>query len=256
MKNLTVIIPVYNINTESHETMFKNAVNSVDDSKIIVIGPEADITKVKNIDGLNNKITTVINPTEDTTYSTQVNMAVKQVKTEYFSILEFDDVYTSIWFSNLKTYMDKIGDETFAFLPLTEVMDLTNNTIIGYANEAVWASSFSEEMGYFDLQCLEDYLNFSVSGGVFKTDEFINLGMLKTSMKLSFWYEYLLRALYRGKKIFVIPKVGYIHTIGRDDCLTSYYFNNMDERESGWWIDIAKKEYFFPHDRNKTYNQE
>ena len=27
----------------------------------------------------------------------------------------------------------------------------------------------------------------------------------------------------------------------------------MTEKEADWWIDLAKKEYFFPQDRKKTY---
>ena len=30
----------------------------------------------------------------------------------------------------------------------------------------------------------------------------------------------------------------------------------MSENEAHWWLDLAKKEYFFPHDRNKTYQEE
>ena len=30
----------------------------------------------------------------------------------------------------------------------------------------------------------------------------------------------------------------------------------MDEREADWWIDLAKKEYFFPQDRKKTYTED
>lgn len=257
MKNLTVIIPVYNINSEAEEELFRTAISSVDDSKVIVIGPHVDIEKINKIEGIEKKFTAIVNPTQDTTYSNQVNIAVKEVKTEYFSVLEYDDIYTNIWFNNLNTYINKMGDDVFGFFPLTEVFNDSNpNFIIGYANEAVWASSFSEEIGFFDLQSLEDYYNFNCSGAVFKTSDFIESGMLKPSIKVSFWYEFLMRVLYRGKKLFVIPKVGYIHRIGRKDSLAVNYGNNMDEREYNWWLELAKKEYFFPHDRNKTYTQE
>ena len=36
---------------------------------------------------------------------------------------------------------------------------------------------------------------------------------------------------------------------------SSFYANNMSEKEGNWWFDIAKKEYFFPHDRNKIYQE-
>ena len=99
-------------------------------------------------------------------------------------------------------------------------------------------------------------MNFNASGGVFKTDEFLNIGGLKGSMKLVFWYEFLMRALYKGKKIFVIPKIGYYHLANRPDSLTAKYIETMDEREADWWIDLAKKEYFFPQDRKKAYTED
>ena len=59
--------------------------------------------------------------------------------------------------------------------------------------------------------------------------------------------------IYKGKKIFVIPKVGYYHLINRPDCMTTKYAETMTEKEAEWWVDLAKKEYFFPQDRKKTY---
>jgi hypothetical protein len=150
-------------------------------------------------------------------------------------------------------YIENDTEDTFAFLPLTEVVDYNSKGIIGYANEAVWASSFSDELGYLDIQGLENYLNFNASGGVFKTEEFLSLGGLKASMELVFWYEFLMRALYKEKRVFVIPKIGYFHLVNRPGCMTTKYAETMSEKEADWWIDLAKKEYFFPQDRKKTY---
>ena len=257
MKGLTVIVPLYNMNgNEDNKNLLTRAIESVDDSAIIVIGAKDDIDSVKNNFETKENITFLVNTTSDTSYTNQVNIAVENVKTEFFSVLEYDDIYTNIWFKNLELYIEDDVNDTMAFLPLTEVYDVEINSVVGYANEAVWASSFSDEIGCYDIQCLDDYFNFNISGAVFRTDDFINLGKLKASMKLTFWYEFLLRALYRGKRIFVIPKIGYIHMVGRQDSLSELYVNNMSEKETAWWVDLAKKEYFFPHDRNKTYTEE
>lgn len=253
MKNVTIIIPVINMDKKDNQTLFKRAIESVDDSQILVVGSDSDIKEVEKLE-LPKMVRVLIN-TSDTSYPNQVNLAVKDVKTQYFSILEYDDTYTPIWFKNVEEYIEKDTEDTFAFLPLTEVVDVKMGPI-GFANEAVWASSFSEELGCYDLQCLEDYLDFNISGAIFNTEEFITLGALKSSMKLSFWYEFLMRALYRGKRFFVIPKIGYNHFVGREDALSSIYGNNMSEAEANWWINLAKKEYFFPHDRNKIYQEE
>lgn len=252
MKNVTIIIPVINMEKEKNQELFKRAIDSVDDSQILIVGNENDIHTIENLK-LTKMVRVLIN-TMDTSFQNQVNLAVKQVKTKYFSILEYDDMYTSIWFKNVTEYIEKDKEDTFAFLPLTEVVDVKMGPI-GFANEAVWASSFSEEIGCYDLQCLEDYLDFNLSGAIFETEEFISLGALKSSMKLSFWYEFLMRALYKGKRFFVIPKIGYSHFVGREDSLSYIYSNNMSETEANWWINLAKKEYFFPHDRNKTYQE-
>lgn len=254
MKDITIIVPVVNMENEKNKELFIRAIESIDDSQIIVVGPENDIKAIENLK-LSKIMRVLVNKSQDTSYAFQVNYAVKDVKTTYFSVLEFDDTYTSIWFKNVQQYLDADTEDTFAFLPLTEVIDV-NMGPVGFANEAVWASSFSEEIGCYDLQCLEDYLDFNTSGGIFKTQDFITLGSLKASMKLSFWYEFLLRATYKGKRIFVIPKIGYNHFIGREDSLSYIYGNNMSEAEANWWINLAKKEYFFPHDRNKTYQEE
>lgn len=254
MKDITVIVPVVNMENDKNKELFVRAIESIDDSQIIVVGPENDIKAIENLK-LSKIMRVLVNKSQDTSYAFQVNYAVKDVKTTYFSVLEFDDIYTSIWFKNVQQYLDTDTEDTFAFLPLTEVIDV-NMGPVGFANEAVWASSFSEEIGCYDLQCLEDYLDFNTSGGIFKTQDFITLGSLKASMKLSFWYEFLLRATYKGKRIFVIPKIGYNHFIGREDSLSYIYGNNMSEAEANWWINLAKKEYFFPHDRNKTYQEE
>lgn len=254
MKDITVIIPVVDMEDETKQNTFKRAVDSVTDAQIVVVGLEKDIKIVEKLD-LSKVVRVLINKTSNASYSTQINIAVKDVKTDYFSILEFDDKYSSTWFNNVQAYLNCDTEDTFAFLPLTEVIDIEEGPV-GYANEAVWASSFSEEIGSYDLQCLDSYLNFNIHGGVLNTKEFINLGMLKESMKLSFWYEFLMRALYRGKRFFVIPKIGYNHFVGREDALSSIYGNNMSEAEANWWINLAKKEYFFPHDRNKIYQEE
>lgn len=254
MRNVTIIIPVINMDNEKNKELLKRAIDSVDDSQILIVGDEPNINEVEKM-GLDKPIRVFINKSNDTTYSTNVNLGVREVKTDYFSVLEYDDVFTPIWFDNVQKYMENDTEEAFAFFPLTEVIDI-NMGPVGFANEAVWASSFSEEIGYYDLQCLEDYLDFNTSGAIFKTDDFITLGLLKPSMKLSFWYEFLLRAAYKGKRMFVIPKIGYHHFIGRTESLSYQYGNNMSENEANWWLDLAKKEYFFPHDRNKTYQEE
>ena len=256
MKNLTVIIPLDNLETEEKKNLLLNALKSVDDSKIVIVGPKKAMENLDSMDLSKFKFTKLTNTGKDKSYAAQVNMAAKEIKTDYFSVLEYDDTYTGIWFKNVEAYIASDVNNIFAFLPLTEVKDYRTGEIIAYSNEAVWASSFSDEIGYYDLQCIEDYFGFNASGGVFKTEDFNAAGGLKASMKLVNWYEFFFFFLYKGKKIFVIPKVGYYHIVNRPGSITETYATEMSEKETEWWIDLAKKEYFFPQDRKKVYKEE
>lgn len=249
---LTVIIPVDRLD-EVTKPLFDKAVESVHnqafEAGIIVVGPKAEIEKVKDVKGL----TLVEN--EDISLPKQVNTAVNEVKTEYFTVLEYDDTFTKHWFENVEKY-SAAYPEVSIYLPINEVFDFKkNNEPIGYLNEPVWASSFSEKLGYFDNDSLMNYVNVNCTGGVINKDMFLEIGGLKESIKLSFWYEFILRANYKAKKIYVIPKVGLKHGINRDGSLLDTYAKTMTPEESDWWLKLAREEYFFKKDRKKVYQK-
>lgn len=248
MKDITVIIPIYQKFTEEDSKLFERALSSVpSEVKVIVVGPK-DIMPENN-----GRFKELVNK-GNLDFCSQVNFAVSKVDTDYFSILEYDDMYTPIWRNNFISYSDSHLKESSVYLFLNELYDYKNISYpIGYINEPVWASSFSEEIGYIDMECLSDYSNFNMTGGIINTKDFISVGGLKPSMKLSFWYEFMLRLLHNGKQIFVIPKIGYYHFINRENSLIDTYQKEMSEDEAKWWIELAKKEYFFKTDRQKTY---
>ena len=257
MTQITTIIPVHKYDDEVKsllETAVKSfvATSKNNPSDLMFVGPKETLDQVKALNL--HKAEYVEN--ENAWFSAQINAAVKKVKTEYFTILEYDDEFSPIWFDNVAKYINT-GDEISVFLPLTEVFDYQHKEQgpIGYVNEAVWASSFSEKLGYFDNECLQDYLIFNTTGGVYKTKDFIEVGGLKESIKLSFWYEFLLRAINKDKNIFVIPKVGYFHAVNRDGSLSDEYAKTMEDRESEFWVELARKEYLYKNDRKKTYEE-
>lgn len=252
MKDLTYIFPLYNL--KDNAALAEEAIKSVgDNAKIIFVGTDEDVDAAAKF---NKNAKRIAVDAKDLSYTYQVMTALGQVDTEFFTVIEQDDTVDSRWYDLIDEYLKKDADEIFAYLPLTEVVDYKTKEVIGYANEAFWASSFSEEVGYLDLGALEDYLNFNVSGGVFRTKDFLSLGGLKTSMKLVFWYEFLMRALYKKKRIFVVPRIGYFHKVNVPNSITDEYTKNMSQKEADWWIELAKKEYYFPQDRNKKYEEE
>jgi hypothetical protein len=91
---------------------------------------------------------------------------------------------------------------------------------------------------------------------VIKKDTFIDFGGFKPSIKLTFVYELLLRLTYNSVKIMSIPKLGYKHINLRNGSIFWNYKNGeskMSEDEIKFWIQSAKKEYFFVEDRNIKY---
>ena len=81
--------------------------------------------------------------------------------------------------------------------------------------------------------------------------------MLKPSIRLTFVYEFLLRATYNDFRIMTIPRIGYKHVNMRENSLFWDYKNNPKERitpeEASFWVEQAKKEYFFTYDRVIQY---
>lgn len=257
MKQITAMIPL-NRYDDTVKGMLETAVKSfLETSKntpadLMFIGPKEVLDAVKK----DQTVDAIYVETDNPWFSAQINEGVKNVKTDYFSILEYDDEYTPIWFNNVAKYI-AAGDDISVYLPLTEVFDYQHKELgpVGYINEAVWASSFSERLGFFDKECLQDYLIFNTTGGVFRTKDFIEVGGLKESMKLSFWYEFLLRAINKEKNVFVVPKVGYFHLVNRPGSLADEYAKTLNDRESEFWIELARKEYLYKKDREKTYEE-
>ena len=142
---------------------------------------------------------------------------------------------------------------TSVFMFLEDITDFNNGKYIGFGNEAAWASSFSNEIGYIDNDCLQNYFDFYLTGSIFNIADWREVGGLKPSIKITFWYEWLLRATNKGKTVFVIPKVGYNHHLARKGSLVEYYKENIGNEEAQWWFDLAKRESLFREDRNKTY---
>lgn len=259
MKDLTVIIPVHEYNKDV-EALLTKAVESLknadknEECNTIIVMPQSIQKEAKLPDfGLKNlKVVISDNPN----FCNQINTAVNACETKYFSILEFDDVYTEKWFDNVQNEIEN-GEEASIYLPLTELVDDTDKDkgSIGYINEVVWANSFSEVLGFLDLDSVQTYINFNTTGGIFTTEDFKKVGMLKASMEFAFWYEFLLRALNSGLVIYVLPKVGYKHLINRSGSYTDTLNKTMKPEEADWWIDLSRKEMFFKKDRNKTYEE-
>jgi glycosyltransferase involved in cell wall biosynthesis len=192
--------------------------------------------------------------TKEPNFSAQVNHGVKTATSKWVTFFEFDDEYSNIWVKNFKEYSN-IYPNVDAFLPIVVDVD-EKGSFLGFTNEATFAANFSSEMGILTNETLLSYQNFQLSGLVIKKESFINYGMLKTSFKLTFGYEFLLRMTHNSAKILTIPKIGYKHMNLREGSIFWNYkngVNSMDSEEARFWIESAKKECFFTTQRDINY---
>ena len=254
MGSLCVIIPVHEYSKDI-EALLKRAVASV---------PQEIEVRVSCKYGLSDEIykgiedsRVVVYESEDESspsdFCTLVNQAVGD--TEWFSILEFDDEFTPIFLDNFRKY-EEFYPNVSVFMTLQDVIDYKNGSFMSIGNEAPWASSFSNDIGYIDNDCLQGYFDFYMTGSIFNIADWKEVGGLKPSIKITFWYEWLLRATNKNKTVYVIPKVGYNHKLGRKGSLIEIYKSTIDQEETQWWFDLAKREMYYKKDRKKEYKKE
>jgi hypothetical protein len=268
MKNnidLTVIIPVHSVADEKFNDLLTGALNSIENNNVHpsnVMIVRCGCSEVKEV--LNDFDTskynfhiTVLENITGKSFQNQINYAAKNVTTKYFSFLEFDDEYSVNWFKNVKQYTEAYPDIDM-FLPI--VTDVTSeNNFVGFTNEAAWAYNFSDTLGQIDHEVLNEYPNINPDGMVVKTEVFNSVGGYKPSIKLTFNYEFLLRFTNGGRNIMVIPKIGYKHVNMRPGSLFWLYKNGgvpemlITPEEAKFWMDAAKKEFFYTEDRPIIY---
>ena len=254
MKDITIIIPLLENQLNSNE--LESAVKSVDKCQeyyegklnILYVVPKPDKEKYYTVYNTDNPIGQMYieNNTGNYDYCSQINFGVKHVKTEYFSILEYDDYYTKKWFKMFNDYYTT-NENVSVFLPIN-VLHNTKTNEREFVNDIIWSSGFANEIGYIDFDCLQATASFNLTGGIFKTSDWLGY---KPSISIAFNYEYLLRATKKEQKVFVIPKEGYHHEIFKEGSLSEFYLNNVSDGDNTKWFELAKKEYAFDKDRNK-----
>lgn len=221
-------------------------------SKLIIVAPTSLNDKIDGF--VKDKMIvdyTVVKNDGKTDFCSQINLAAQVCDTEYFSILEFDDQYSEIMFKNVEEYISVYPDAS-VFLPMIAQVN-PHGQFVGFMNDSAWSRGVNQvdgKLGQVPYDLVKVFPNFITSGGVFKTQDFLNIGMFKTKIKLTFMYEFLLRATYNDNTIIVIPKLGYMHKVGRNDSLFETYRLSLNESEVSKWYDTAKKEYYFTTDRD------
>lgn len=258
--DVSVILPIKSSGARGFDDYFTKAIESLKIQKtkinelVIVHTNETQLVEFLNsFDFSDLKVNKVL-WTKEPNFSEQVNYGVRSATSKWVSIFEFDDEYSKIWFDNVKKYSESYPSVE-AFLPIVVDTD-EKGQFAGFTNEATFALNISSEMGILTNETLQTYQNFQISGMVIKKDSYLNFGLLKSSFKLTFGYEFFLRMTHNSVNIMSIPKIGYKHTNLREGSIFWNYKNGdevLSEDEVRFWIDSAKKEYFFINDRAIKY---
>jgi hypothetical protein len=256
MKKITIILPIHKIDSDYKE-MLSNAISSIEDFHndviLSIVCPSklkeeltnlSDMLEIKFIDNDGN-----------TDFCSQINLGIEKCETEWFSIFEIDDEYRPIWLKSMNEYLN-IYSDVDVFLPI--IRDINQEgSFVNFTNESAWAYGFTELQGFIDNEVLLEFQNYQTSGGLYRTQVIKDNGSLKENIKLSFSYEFLLRLTHNGVRIMTVPRIGYQHVNMREDSLFWSYRNDennkLAENEVKFWLDTAKKEFFFKNKREVNY---
>lgn len=268
MKDIDIIIPVHEYDQITEE-LLENAINSVVEAQKNYSNGTLRclITYTSNVENTNmvNDMKTYIGDKIEmnfikneggTDFCSQINFAVDHIKSDFFSILEFDDTYTPKWFENVHKYY--YGNESISvFLPINLFHDGKFENW-QYGNTMAISPMFitadendKDELGIINYMRLEKCSLFNITGGIFNTKDFISVGKYKPSIKIAFNYELLLRMTKLGLKAMVVPKEGYVHALGREGSLTEQYLKEISEEDQEKWFNLALRECAYKEDRNK-----
>ena len=253
MKNkISIIIPVASLKTKEELELFHNALNSIDSqttkpNDVVVVIPK-EYKELISDKTYSFKLNIVSN-NKDTSFGSQVNLGTSKAKGTHVMIMGMDDLLADFYIEEVYKYIE--NDEANTFLPL--VMNVTDKGFSHLSNEIIWSQSFYNVEGIVDLESLKQIDNFLIYGMVVPKNNFIELGGVKPSIKLSYAKETLMRLVHNGMTIRVIPKMGYQRLVGREGSLTKQS-ESMSFNEIRFWLDLPQTEYLHLTDRNIAFD--
>jgi len=259
MSKVTVVLPIHEFN-ETVKKYLDGSINSVLNQvdslpKLLIVythrAEEGGIVEyLKPTLAAHDRITCIKNEGK-TDFCGQINFGVKNTTTDYFSILEFDDEYSTIYFRNVDKHIQTLTDVGM-FLPITIDVDDKTNQPLQLVNQNIWSNGYvgeNGELGYLNSKSLNEFSFYTLGGSVIKKSDYLSVGGLKSNIVLAFTYEFILRFLNNGNKIYTIPKFGYKHIINRDGSLFMGYGASLSQDERRFWFETANKESHFFSDR-------
>jgi hypothetical protein len=255
---LTILIPIHDLEIEREyvEKMFESVSKQENKDFSVMVATFEDLkNKISNYNIYDVKLDFLILPEEikliSPNYTEIVNFAVHHINTDYFTVLQYDDIINDKFVNNVNIYSNAYPTVT-AFLPIN--LEFDGDSFVRTTNESVWTMDYTEKQGYLDFETLKNTPIFTFNGATYKTEDFLVNNGFKNSIKKYFEYEFFLRLLTKSMEIMVIPKFMIRHTINRKNSLSEKY-DALDKLELLFYQDLAKKEYFFEQDREITYKK-
>lgn len=286
-KNLNQI--VYGIREQTYpvDVLFlTNGLSEDDDAKLDLIIKESLVeTPTQKEDGSfevnqtksSKEFNYVVEKTDSETFPKIFNESFNYaLLNEYtwFSVIEYLDIISKDWYKTFDMFSEskQIYD---VFTPMTKQ---TNGGLFGgFLNESCWAEGVAEEAGVFDLNMLLRMNCINITGTVFKSESLKQYSEekdgfyypMKENLKISGLYEFFLRFVYNDLKIFSIPRIGYeynvLSNVAKYDQFLSKVPTNLlgiskedgglSQEEYQFWLQAAKKEYFFDEQRSVEYKE-
>ncbi len=148
--DVSVILPIKSSSAFGFEDYFNKCIESIKNQRVdineLIIVHTNQTNLNEFLDNYDFSGITVVRESWDKepNYAGQVNIGVRLAKSKWVSLFEFDDEYSTIWFSNVKKYTD-IYDNVDAFLPIVVDTD-EKGLFAGFTNEATFALNMTSEM--------------------------------------------------------------------------------------------------------------
>jgi len=193
---------------------------------------------------------------------------------EFYSVIETNDVVGLNWYSHANIYA-KENENISIFFPI--IRNTVNGVFSSLINEAPWAEGMAEEAGKVDSNLLSRFNCIIPLSAIFKISILKEYSEqkhdgkyypFKESLKISHYYEFLMRMVYNDVKAMCVPRIGYefkvknSETFKHTGCKIPQNLSQIPidkggitPAEGSFWMSLAKKEYFFDEDRNKVYEE-
>lgn len=256
LEQLSIVIPIHEFNPEVDSDYLNKCLESIEATKLfspkeIVLLVTTEDPSFKKLKG----IKVIKNTTDKTDFYSQINHYTSICKTEFFSVVEFDDEVSETYLKSFNDYYLNKKDVS-VFIPMIVEVN-QENTFIKFSNAEPLSRGLIQEgpLCYLPHEQSKMLRSTLISGSFFKTEDLKEVGGFKTNLKISNNFEFIMRCTYSEKKVFVIPKLIYLHKNHRpNSALDQISKSEITKEEVLFWYEIAQKEFYYKRDREVEYS--